>query len=417
MRPPRPIRALQPLFVCLVVVAAAQLACRDEQAGPKGALSASNSTRPHAQESIRQPSPGTVLDAAPEDLTYRSGATFADGAIEYLGSKLDPPTPQPGARVQLSHYFRAVKQPPQGWMYFMHIVDPESGQMLGNADHEFAGGGLPLEKWPVGKVVVDSHGLQAPGSPARLVLGFWQGDARLPIDQPDRRDGQMRALGPNLGPAPPPLPEYRAHRAKAALAIDGDLGDKAWKDATPVVLTQSFNGGRAERVTTARILYDDAFLYVAFDVEDPDVWGTLMNRDDAIYTQEVVEVFLDADANLRTYNELQVSPNNVIFDAYFPARRQGMDLGWDSKMQTGVKVRGTVNDDSDRDEGWSAELKIPFATLADVPRTPPQKGDVWRFNLYRLELPDRRSQQGQSFSPLFVGDFHALPRFGRLVFD
>jgi hypothetical protein len=94
-----------------------------------------------------------------------------------------------------------------------------------------------------------------------------------------------------------------------------------------------------------------------------------------------------------------------------------MDLTWDSGMKSAVKVRGTLDDASDRDSGWTVELQIPLARLAEVPRLPPQAGDRWRFNLYRLELPDRRTQQGQAFSPLFVGDFHALPRFGWLVFQ
>jgi hypothetical protein len=41
-----------------------------------------------------------------------------------------------------------------------------------------------------------------------------------------------------------------------------------------------------------------------------------------------------------------------------------------------------------------------------------------RFNVYRLEHIVRLKQiEGQSFSPLFVGDFHALPRFAKLIFD
>jgi hypothetical protein len=114
---------------------------------------------------------------------------------------------------------------------------------------------------------------------------------------------------------------------------------------------------------------------------------------------------------------VQVSPHNVIFDAYFPARRQGMDTGWDSGMKTAVKVRGTVDNPSDRDERWTAELQIPFARLAEVPNRPPKQGDRWRFNLYRLEHLDRSRVEGQSFSPTFEGDFHALPRFGWLTFE
>jgi hypothetical protein len=86
-------------------------------------------------------------------------------------------------------------------------------------------------------------------------------------------------------------------------------------------------------------------------------------------------------------------------------------------MKTAVKVRGTLDDASDRDQGWTVEMQIPFARLAEVPHVPPQKGDRWRFNLYRLEHHGRRTVEGQAFSPLFVGDFHALPRFGWLSFQ
>lgn len=404
----------QRLIVALATFALLSSAgCRDEQAGPK------NRQRPAPPPAMAAaPAPSAaMLDAPPSDLTFVSGATFADGTIQYIGSKLEPAQPSAGQQVRLSHYFRALKTPPTGWSFFVHVVDPQSGAMMANADHEFAGGALPLQSWQVGKIAVDQHTMVAGPSAARVLLGFWRGNDRLPVDQANRQDGQMRVLGPLVGDARAQLPEYRAKKAQKAPAIDGKLDDAAWNDAAPVTLKGSFDGRDVPLKTTARIVYDDTHLYVAFDSEDPDVWGTLMQRDEPIYTQEVVEVFLDANADGATYNELQVSPNNVIFDAYFPARRQGMDTSWDSKMQTAVNVRGTVNDDGDRDEGWSAELKIPYATLSTVPNVPPKPGDRWRFNLYRLELPDRRSQSGQSFSPLFVGDFHALPRFGWLQFE
>ena len=59
-------------------------------------------------------------------------------------------------------------------------------------------------------------------------------------------------------------------------------------------------------------------------------------------------------------------------------------------------------------------MAIPFARLTGA-RVPPKKGDQWRFNLYRLD--GRAGAAGrQAFSPLFVGDFHHLPRFGLAEF-
>jgi hypothetical protein len=380
-------------------------ACRDEQAGP----------RPRTPN-LPPPTQVKTLDAAPADLTFRSGATWGGGAVVYLGSRVTPAQPSPGQQVQLAHYFQAVRPPPQGFGFFVHVVDSASGQMLINADHEIQNGAAPLASWPVGKVIEDVHTLQMPGSPVRVLLGFWRGDERLAVDDPRAHDGANRMLGPELGKAAE-LPEYKVTRAAKPPVIDGALDDAAWKAATPVVLRGSFDGRPVSLRTEARILYDDAHLYVAFDAEDPDIWGTMRQRDDPIYEQEVVEVFLDANADGRTYNELQVSPHNVLFDAYFPARRQGMDTGWDSGMKTAVKVRGTLDNPADRDEGWTVEMQIPFARLAEVPNVPPKKGDRWRFNLYRLEHLERRSVEGQAFSPLFIGDFHALPRFGWLTFE
>ena len=399
MRLPSPVLAPLLMLTCLAA------ACRDEQAGP-----------PQRAPRLPAPAQARTLEAAPTDLTYRSGATFAGGAVVYLGSKVTPQKAAPGEQVRLAHYFQAQRPPPKGYGFFVHVVDAASGGMLFNADHEIQDGAAPLATWPVGKVVEDVHSVPMPGVPARVVLGFWNDDGRLPVDDPRAHDGIQRMLGPPLGGAPE-LPEYPVTRASKAPTLDGVLDDAAWKAAQPVVLRGSFDGRPAQLRTEARLVYDDAALYVAFDIEDPDIWGTLKQRDDPIYEQEVVEIFLDANADGRTYNELQVSPHNVIFDAYFPARRQGMDKTWDSEMKTALKVRGTLDDASDRDEGWTVEMRIPFARLAEVPHVPPQKGERWRFNLYRLEHHGRRAVEGQAFSPLFVGDFHALPRFGWLTFQ
>lgn len=121
----------------LLAVTCLATACRDEQAGPR-------------QQTPRIPAPTQLrtLDAAPADLTFRSGATFAGGAVVYLGSKVSPEKATPGTQVRLAHYFQAVRPPPQGFAFFVHVVDPASGGMLTNADHEVQG--APL-RWRHGR--------------------------------------------------------------------------------------------------------------------------------------------------------------------------------------------------------------------------------------------------------------------------
>jgi hypothetical protein len=410
-------------------------ACRDEQAGPRprGAPPVQQQQQQQnagAQNAGQQnaPPPGNgprTLDAIPPQvhLAVNGGGTWADGTVTYLGTMVEPQVLQAGQPMRLTHFFRAEKQPPKGWKFFAHVVDSSSGQMVQNADHEIQQGQGPLETWPVGRIVFDQHVMQVPDyqQPMRVVVGFWQDDQRLKIDQMPLSDGTGRMLGPELKlSAVQPLPEYKMPKTSKAPVIDGKLDDEVWKAAPAVTLTKSFDGSPATRRTVVRMLYDDQNIYVAFDSEDPDVWGSKMNRDDDIYNEDVVEIFLDANGDGATYNELEVSPHNVIFDASFVSRRSDLPaaMKWDSGMKSAVQVRGTIDNDSDKDDGWSVEMQIPIANLNTVPHVPPQKGDVWRFNLYRLEHIARRTNiEGQSFSPLFQGDFHNLPRFGKLIFD
>jgi len=398
-----------------VVVLLAFVGCRDEQAGPKNRAPKGPGPTPSTSQ-VR------TLDAAPPNLTHPSGATWGNGAVTYLGSMVEPAKPKPGDQVTLRHYFRQ-NAPVQGsWRFFLHVMDDATRQQVGNLDHEFQNGAAPLGSWPVGKVIEDVHGFNMPQvqSSLRLWLGFWNDSGRLQVDTAPLSDGDARVMGPKIeGPAPQPLPEYVAVRAAKAPVIDGKLDDAAWAGATEQPLTRSFDGGPVSRKTTFRIVYDDQFLYVAFHSEDKDLWGTLRKKDDPIYNEDVVEVFLDADGDGRTYNELQVSPHNVNFDASFVARRSDLAeaMKWESGMKTAVFLKGTLDDDAE-DEFWDAEMQIPLANLNSVPRLPPQKGDKWRFNAYRLEhLARRTNVEGQSFSPLFIGDFHALPRFGWLIFN
>jgi hypothetical protein len=405
---------MRPLnFVCVVLALAA---CRDEQAGPKPKA-------PRVPQGMNAPVGQGVrtVDATPS-LTFPSGGTWGNGAVVYLGSVVDPAKPKAGDQVSLKHYFKANTQVPPGYRFFMHVVDGASGKQVGNLDHELQGGAAPLGTWPVGKIIEDAHGFQMPNYPGalKLRLGFWNDQGRLRPDVPELSDAEGRVLGPTLESPQVPLPEYHLPRTAKAPVIDGKLDDEAWKAAPEVTLQASFDGSPVTRKTTFRMLWDDTNVYVAFDAADPDIWGTKLKKDDDIYNEDAVEVFFDADGDGATYNELQVSPHNTNFDASFVTRRSDLPtaMAWESGMKSAVQVKGTLDNDSDTDERWTVEMQIPIANLNHVPHVPPVKGDVWRFNAYRLEHLVRLKQiEGQAFSPLFLGDFHNLPRFGRLVFE
>jgi hypothetical protein len=180
------------------------------------------------------------------------------------------------------------------------------------------------------------------------------------------------------------------------------------------------NGGPSEQAGEARALWDDKNLYLAFDLADKDVWGAFQKHDDKLWTQEAAEVFIDADGDGKTYIELQVSPRNVTFDSWLPAYRQN-DNAWDAPgLRTAVQVRGTLDKRDDTDQGWTVEMAIPLAAakgrLADMKGVPPVPGTEWRVNFFRMDLPGGKPQSASAWSPPLVPDFHAVDKFGTLVF-
>ena len=161
------------------------------------------------------------------------------------------------------------------------------------------------------------------------------------------------------------MPELVAARALQPITIDGDLHDPGWMAApwsSPFV--QTMNGRPGNFEARARVVYDDTSLYVAFQVSDTDLQSPHRNADDHLWEQDCVEVFVDPDGDGRNYFEIQLSPRGVVFDTRYDSRRQPQPFGhvdWQSTAQTGVLLRGTLDDD-EVDEGYHAELRIPFTS-------------------------------------------------------
>ena len=213
--------------------------------------------------------------------------------------------------------------------------------------------------------------------------------------------------------------DYVVHRAQGDILVDGILSEASWdraERAGPFV--RSLDGKPCSAATEARLLWNDENLYVAFLAEDPNVAGEFFKDDEKLYTSNVVEIFLNPSGDSSHYDEIEVAPTNALFDASFSGGpRKGMDLSWSSHAVHAVHVDGTLHDPRDVDRGWTVELAIPFASLTGMPRARPQRGDRWKFNLYRLRQGPGQPGEGQAYSPPLRGDFHALDRFATLRFE
>src|SRR5690349_8240940 len=113
------------------------------------------------------------------------------------------------------------------------------------------------------------------------------------------------------------LPHLVVSRAPSGWDRQADPATWSWGDVPalpPFVLADG--SGPAAQQTTARVCHDDEALYVRFDCEDRDIWGSYTRRDDPIYDEEVVELFVAPGAETPArYYEFEVSPNGVLLDA------------------------------------------------------------------------------------------------------
>lgn len=215
-----------------------------------------------------------------------------------------------------------------------------------------------------------------------------------------------------------PLPIYRCHRALGTLTIDGVLDEPVWRDAEVVELVVADTGEPPRQATQARLLWDDEYLYAAFQCIDDDIWGITTERDQDIYNQEVVELFLDADCDGHGYVEIEVSPLNAVLDLFMLWRDDRQRGLWDwvsEGLQTAVVVDGDPTQRGTPDRAWTVEIAVPMSDFFTAPYLPPQSGDRWRMNLYRIDRGIERDEYS-AWSPPGRLNFHTPSRFGILEF-
>jgi len=214
-------------------------------------------------------------------------------------------------------------------------------------------------------------------------------------------------------------PVYECHKVKQAILVDGKIDEKAWEKA-PEAHFVTMEGAVPRLKTRFRWLWDDEYLYGAFDVEDDHLWASMKERDAYLWTENVVEFFINADGSSKSYIEIEINPLNTILDLFvlnkYNARKDIKQLwDWDCDgLRNAVQLKGTLNDASDKDEGWTFEIAIPFAQVYTAPNNPPQPGDAWFVDFCRgegEENPD--SREVSAWSP---PAFHNPLSYGRLIF-
>lgn len=395
-----------------------------------------------------------VLDAVPANAT-KVDINF-ENKLHIVGVKVEPEAAKPGQEVKLTYYWRADDRLDEGWKLFTHIHDDvtDKSDNLDNAGplRELRGDKQVMgpDKWEKGKIYADEQTYKIPDwvkSPElTFMVGVWKQSARLRIIQ-GANDGDNRAIVAKVKTGLVPekkqeaprgeVPSMNANKlaANEKIVIDGKGDEKAWGAAAttgPFVDVGSGNPNPTFPVSgTGKLLWDDQNLYGFFEIKDPNVIGGFdkaKKPDDFTatgqpknWTKHCVELMVDpdGDGDMANYYEIQINPQNLIFKSQFdtlqkPAGGPNGPFGhedWDAKIKSAVVVKGTLDKEGDKDEGYHVEVAIPWASFSKAKKTPPAHGDTWRMNFYAMQ-----DNSGVSWSPILgKGNFHHGPRFGRVT--
>jgi hypothetical protein len=218
----------------------------------------------------------------------------------------------------------------------------------------------------------------------------------------------------------PPIPRYEVHRTRQPIVVDGKLDDAAWKSAGIIEFRFPWDQQTgAKQKTTARLLWNDEFLFVGYDCQDADITAHYTERDDPTYKDDAVELFLNPDPSQEWYYGMEMNARAILYDYFYAFPRMLLKRVNFSGVQLATHVRGTLNVSGDKDEGWSLEVAIPWKNFEELAKLlPPPPGSMWTANLNRWDgtEPNRRLSLW-SDSGLERPDPHNPKRFGELVFS
>jgi Carbohydrate family 9 binding domain-like len=237
---------------------------------------------------------------------------------------------------------------------------------------------------------------------------------------------------------PDPAPRgYVCYRARGPITIDGKLDDAAWADAPWSEPFRDIEGDLRPDPpmrTRMKMVWDDRALYIAAELEEPDVWATLTTHDAVIFHDNDFEVFLDPDGDGQLYGELELNALNTTWDLLLPKPYKdggrAVDAWEIAGLKTAVHVDGTLNDPTDSDRGWTVEIAWPWKGLKELAGcpVPPGNGDQWRINFSRVEWDHevvagkyqkvpKRPEHNWVWSPQGVINMHRPERWGVLQFS
>lgn len=147
-------------------------------------------------------------------------------------------------------------------------------------------------------------------------------------------------------------------RLTSPINVDGRLDDPAWQEVEPLPLAMYaplFKGTPTQR-TVIRVAYDDENFYAAGWFYDNDPSGIRVNSlyRDRWNGDDSFAIYIDAFNDNQTAKWFGTTPAGMRFDLLVSDDGNTSNENWDAFWTSKTSVT---------EEGWFAEVKIPFSTL------------------------------------------------------
>jgi hypothetical protein len=232
------------------------------------------------------------------------------------------------------------------------------------------------------------------------------------------------ALGAN-GESAEEQPEYVVEHAAAKPALDGQWDSAVWRKANTLRVSQfaeQLPSSDHRPVTEARVVYDEAGLYVHFRVQDQYVRSIETEYHGKVWEDAAVEFFVQPKLE-RGYFNFEINCGGTMLLSYHenpeykgPVIREEGSVPWELASQVTIfhSMPKVVEPEIADDVTWHVEYFIPFSLFeAYVGPLGDVGGQTWRANFYKC-AENNSHPHWATWSPIQGTSFHAPEYFGTL---
>ncbi len=185
---------------------------------------------------------------------------------------------------------------------------------------------------------------------------------------------------------------------------------RVWNRLSFFHLCDVVTGGEVLEETVVQACWDSNSLYVRFECVDTYSMSRFLERNDPLFEQDVVEIFIDEEGEGKRYIEIVVSPNNVVFDAMITHPNPDDPLEYQINRQWETRNFSSVVEVIGNKRIYV--LQIPLSNFIHQPFD----GMQWKVNLFRIDEEKNGERHYQAWSPTGMVNYHIPDRFGTLVF-